>query len=92
MKKFILMQDMVGQMQEQLERMDCMKNLVLKIQQYLISYLNSTYSDFTIKTTRTTDTFYRYLSALLKLIRGGRCIYVYSRKCRWRNRIRRLCL
>lgn len=33
------------------------KNLVLKIQQYLISYLNSTYSDFTIKTTRTTDTF-----------------------------------
>ncbi|MGR9543049.1 N-acetylmuramoyl-L-alanine amidase [Priestia megaterium] len=33
------------------------KNLVLKIQQYLISYLNSTYSDFTIKTTRTTDVF-----------------------------------
>ncbi|MGG0461045.1 N-acetylmuramoyl-L-alanine amidase [Priestia aryabhattai] len=33
------------------------KNLVLKIQQYLISYLNSAYSDFTIKTTRTTDTF-----------------------------------
>jgi N-acetylmuramoyl-L-alanine amidase len=33
------------------------KNLVLKIQQYLISYLNSTYSDFTIKTTRATDTF-----------------------------------
>ncbi len=33
------------------------KNLVLKIQQYLISYLNSTYSDFTIKTSRTTDTF-----------------------------------
>ncbi|PVE72832.1 N-acetylmuramoyl-L-alanine amidase [Priestia megaterium] len=33
------------------------KNLVLKIQQYLISYLNSTYSDFTIKTTRTTDNF-----------------------------------
>lgn len=33
------------------------KNLVLKIQQYLISYLNITYSDFTIKTTRTTDTF-----------------------------------
>lgn len=29
----------------------------MKIQQYLISYLNSTYSDFTIKTTRTTDTF-----------------------------------
>ncbi|MBX9996018.1 MULTISPECIES: N-acetylmuramoyl-L-alanine amidase [Priestia] len=33
------------------------KNLVLKIQQYLISYLNSTYSDFTIKTTRTSDVF-----------------------------------
>ncbi|MGG1069506.1 N-acetylmuramoyl-L-alanine amidase [Priestia megaterium] len=33
------------------------KNLVLKIQQYLISYLNSMYSDFTIKTTRTTDVF-----------------------------------
>ncbi|WP_374988406.1 N-acetylmuramoyl-L-alanine amidase [Priestia megaterium] len=33
------------------------KNLVLKIQQYLISYLNSTYSDFSIKTTRTTDVF-----------------------------------
>ncbi|MBT2257409.1 N-acetylmuramoyl-L-alanine amidase [Priestia megaterium] len=33
------------------------KNLVLKIQQYLISYLNSTYSDFTIKTTRTTGVF-----------------------------------
>ncbi|MFP7732708.1 N-acetylmuramoyl-L-alanine amidase [Priestia aryabhattai] len=33
------------------------KNLVLKIQQYLISYLNSTYTGFTIKTTRTTDTF-----------------------------------
>ncbi|MFV5315875.1 N-acetylmuramoyl-L-alanine amidase [Priestia megaterium] len=33
------------------------KNLVLKIQQYLISYLNSMYSDFTIKTSRTTDVF-----------------------------------
>lgn len=30
MKKFILMQDMVGQMQEQLERMDCMKKLSVK--------------------------------------------------------------
>ncbi|WP_110111975.1 N-acetylmuramoyl-L-alanine amidase [Bacillus sp. CGMCC 1.16541] len=33
------------------------KNIVLKIQQYMINYLNETYTGFIINTTRTTDIF-----------------------------------
>ncbi|MDW8514774.1 N-acetylmuramoyl-L-alanine amidase [Priestia flexa] len=33
------------------------KNLVLKLQQYMISFLNTNYTGFTLQTTRTTDTF-----------------------------------